>query len=147
MKRINKIVVPIDFSEISERVIETALIFAEQFGAELSVIFVVQDINTALSGFAMVELPIVQMEGEILDSAEKRMGDFLEKHCPGSALSVRSKVLQGQAAEEIIEWSKTYDADLIVMGTHGYRGFEKMIMGSVTDRVLKLAACPVLTTR
>lgn len=147
MKQVKKILVPIDFSEISERVIHLALLMAEQFQAEVDIIFVAEDIYTDLSGFAMTELPIVQLEQDIFQNSEKRLDTFVKKYCSDFTNINKSQVLRGRVADEIIEWSKSNKVDLIIMGTHGYRGIEKMFMGSVTDRVLKLAPCPVLTTR
>ena len=58
---------------------------------------------------------------------------------------VQSKVLTGDIAEEIMAYAKSYDCDLIIMGTHGYKGFERIIFGSIADKVVKNACCPVLT--
>jgi nucleotide-binding universal stress UspA family protein len=146
MKAINKILVPIDFSEISERILPLALFVAEKFAAELHVIFVAEDIFT-YSGYTMGDFPMVQFEEDNLANSKKRLEDFLEKYRSGSRIPMQNKVLQGQVAREIVDYSKAQDIDLIVMGTHGYRGLEKMFMGSVTDRVLKLASCPVLSTK
>ena len=147
MKQIKKILVPIDFSEISERVIKLALFMAENFQAEMTVLFVAEDMFTELSGFAMGDLPIVQIEQDIFENSTKRLKSFVERHCSHHFDRIQRQVLRGRVAGEILEWSAANKVDLIIMGTHGYSGFEKMFMGSVTDRVVKLAACPVLTTR
>lgn len=147
MKNIDKIVAAVDFSEISDRIMKLALLMAEQYQAELNIIFVAETIPTALAGFAMTDVPITQIEEDMYEHSKKRLEKFVEKYRAGYSIPLKCQVLEGQAAKGIIEWSEKNDVDLIIMGTHGYKGLEKMLMGSVAERVLKLAPCPVLTTR
>lgn len=147
MQRIDNILVPIDFSEISGRILQLALFMAKKFNAELRIVFVAEDIFT-YSGFTMADLPITtQFDTDTFHSSQKRLKSFLEKEIPDTSISYQREVLQGRPAEQIVEYSSSHNIDLIIMGTHGYRGLERMFMGSVTERVLKLAPCPVLATR
>ena len=63
------------------------------------------------------------------------------------ATGVAHEVLTGPAASEIVEYARSHDMDLIVMGTHGRRGLSHLLMGSVAERVLRTAHCPVLTVK
>ena len=146
MERMDKILVPIDFSEISARVVDAAVFFAKKYRAELTVVSVVEDIFS-YSGLSLIGEPLARLGIDRLDTSEQKMTAFLAEHLADVPVSYQSKILQGQAADEILQFAEAGGFDLIVMGTHGYRGFEKMLIGSVTNKVLRLAACPVLSLR
>ena len=76
--------------------------------------------------------------------AEKKMENFLDENLDPSVAS-KSKVLIGHVAEKISLFAKAEGIDLIIMGTHGYKGLERMLLGSVTEKVLRMAPCSVLT--
>jgi nucleotide-binding universal stress UspA family protein len=139
MKDIKKILAPVDFSENSQKVLESAVFFAGKCEAELHVIYVVQSFED-YSGFFVPHTPIIKFEEEMIQSAEKKMEDFLQGHREATA-----KVLSGDVAEEIVDYASRAGIDLIVMGTHGYKGIEKIMFGSVATKVVKSAPCPVLT--
>jgi nucleotide-binding universal stress UspA family protein len=143
MANFKKIMVPIDFSENSPKVLQSAVEVAEKFEAALSVVFVVQSFED-YSGFFVPHMPISQFEGEMVESAEKKMESFLAENLK-SDLPYNSTVLKGDVAEEIIEYAGQNDITMIVMGTHGYKGLEKVLFGSVAEKVVKTSPCPVLT--
>jgi nucleotide-binding universal stress UspA family protein len=143
MNGFNKILVPIDFSERSITVLRNAVYVAGKFEAELNVIFVVEDFS------GMVEFSVPHISSDIQDEdmkrgAEKKMEHFLEENL-GSSVAFKGKVLIGNVAEKISHFAKAEGIDLIIMGTHGYKGLERMLLGSVTEKVLRMAPCPVLT--
>lgn len=140
---INKILVPVDFSENSVKIVQSALSFAESCKARLSFIFVVQSYED-YSGFFVPRMPIARFEEELLQSAEKKMQEYLSEHLP-AGLPHQWKVVAGDVAEEIIGYAESEGIDLIIMGTHGYKGLEKALFGSVADKVVKTAPCPVTT--
>lgn len=142
MKEIKKVLVPVDFSENSQKILQQAVFFADKLQAGLSVVFVVQSIDD-YSGFFVPHMPIAQFEEELLASARKKMESFLEENLKG--VSHESAVLTGDVAEEIIGCVADMGADMIIMGTHGYKGLEKILFGSVAEKVVKTAPCPVLT--
>jgi nucleotide-binding universal stress UspA family protein len=80
----------------------------------------------------------------MVESAEKKMESFLAENLK-SDLPYNSTVLKGDVAEEIIEYAGQNDITMIVMGTHGYKGLEKVLFGSVAEKVVKTSPCPVLT--
>ncbi len=142
MKEIKKILVPVDFSENSQKILRTAAEFAGKFRARLAVVFVVQSFDD-YSGFFVPHMPIAQFEEEMVASARERMKSFLAETLPGVEAS--TAILSGDVVDEINRHAEQEDADLIIMGTHGYKGLEKILFGSVAERIVKTAPCPVLT--
>lgn len=148
MNEIKTIVVPIDFSENAPKIAEAAIYVAGKFQASLHFIFVVQDFED-YTGFMELPANMMTLKQEIFESAEMQMHAFADERsakCSAAGITgVESKVLTGDIAEEIMNYAKSNRCDLVIMGTHGYKGFEKMIFGSIADKVVKNACCPVLT--
>lgn len=91
------------------------------------------------------EVPVsfAAVEAELLNYAQKKMDDLIAANkaaCPGCS----GTVLAGDAADAIVDYVRDKVDDLIIMGTHGAKGIEKVMLGSVAERVLKRASCPVL---
>ncbi|MFA6498808.1 MAG: universal stress protein [Desulfurivibrionaceae bacterium] len=143
MKEIKKILVPVDFSENSQKVLRTAADVAGRFKAELIIVFVVQSFDD-YSGFFVPHIPIIQLEEEMVKSAEEKMKSFAAETLNGSVPHT-SAVLVGDVVEEINRFAEEGKADMIVMGTHGYKGLDKILFGSVAEKIVKTAPCPVLT--
>ena len=84
-----------------------------------------------------------------MTGAEQRMDSFLEEMSEVmSQLGIKDithKVLMGDVAEQIVDYATEIRADMIIMGTHGYKGLEKIMFGSVADKVVRSAICPVTT--
>lgn len=136
------IVVATDFSGPSQLALEYARVFAKRFGANLRVLHVVQ-VPAVLS--AEVPAPDVQATAaQSVVVAERALEHTLEKL---SETTVIGQVLVGSPAESIVGYAADHDADLIVMGTHGRGGLAHFFMGSVAERVLRSAPCPVFTVR
>ena len=148
MNEIKTIVTPIDFSENAQKIAEAAIYVAGSFKAALHFIFVVQDFED-YTGFMELPASMITLKQEIFESAEMQMHTFTDERrdkCAAAGIpAMQSKVLTGDIAEEIIGYAKNNAGNLIVMGTHGYKGFERVIFGSVADKVVKNACCPVLT--
>ncbi len=143
LENVKKVLVPVDFSDNSQKVFEAAVNVAGKFGAELVCIFVVQSFED-YSGFFVPHMPISQFQDEMQVSAEKKMADFLEDHLPPGLVG-SSRVVVGDVGEEIVAFAALEKIDMIVMGTHGYKGLERVLFGSVAEQVVKTAPCPVLT--
>ena len=137
------ILVPVDFSNNSKKILHDAEKFATKFGAKLSLIFVVQSFDD-YSGFFVPHMPIAQFQDDLLNSARKKMDHFVEDNL-SEAAGCTTEVRVGDVAEEIINYAETSNVDMIIMGTHGYRGVERILFGSVAEQVVKTAPCPVLT--
>lgn len=147
MTRISRIVAPTDFSPASDAALDYARDLAQKFGASIDLVHVFDDpfASGAFIGDGTVMMPV-----ELRDSLEKHARGQLEaRHAahagalPGSSTSF----LMGPPAKRIVERAKEDGADLIVMGTHGRSGLGHLLIGSVAERVVRTAACPVLTTR
>ena len=136
---IKKVLVPVDFSENSKKILEAAGYFSGKCQAKLHVVFVVQSFDD-YSGFFVPHMPVAKFEEEMVQAAEEKMEIFLT-----GQKSVEAKVLVGDVAEEIIRHAEETGMDLVVMGTHGYKGLEKVMFGSVAEKVVRSSPCPVLT--
>jgi len=140
-----KILAPYDFSEFSQDAVRRGLSFARAFETELEVLYVVEQwIHPYYDDFWKVsvrdELP------KIREATEKSLAKALKAD---EMSRIRLEVIigdaDGKAEDEIVEYAKTGDIDLIVMGTHGLSGLDHALMGSTTERVVRTAPCPVLT--
>jgi len=142
---ISSIVFPTDFSDVSLQALPHALNMADQFGATLHCIYVVEEpqIYSSLD-MGTVAIPTT---GELATGAEQRMEKFSAEHLPTATHEVTTKVVVGDAATEIVDYAKAHSADLIVMTTHGYSGVKHVLLGSTTEDVLRHAQCPVLSVR
>jgi nucleotide-binding universal stress UspA family protein len=85
----------------------------------------------------------LQADEELFGRAQKKMTEFITK-IKESCQFCDGMVLRGNAADSIVEYARDQKIDMIIMGTHGAQGIEKILLGSVAERVLKRAACPVL---
>jgi len=148
MEPIKTIVTPVDFSDNATTIVRAAAYVAQTFKAKLLLIFVVQNFED-YSGFFVPPVNLPNLEEELFESAQKQMEDFMDKHdalFTDSGLSgVESEVRTGDVAEEILAYAAEKKAQLIIMGTHGYKGLERIMFGSVADKVVKNACCPVMT--
>lgn len=145
---IKKVITPIDFSENAPLIAESAAYVAGKFQASLSLLFVVQDFAD-YSGFFVPQMNAPDLAQELFTSAEERMDKFCQDNEESfKALGItalNAKVLMGDVAEQIINYAINEQGNLIVMGTHGYKGLEKIMFGSIADKVVKAAPCPIMT--
>lgn len=145
MTAIARIVVPVDFSAHADRAIEYAVTLAKHFGACVELFHVVED--PFGSGGWGSEAYMSDLDGlreRALEEAKVRLETCRSSIAAGPS-SVVATVEMGHVAQTIVDHAKTAQADLIVMGTHGRTGLAHFIIGSVAERVVRLAPCPVLT--
>lgn len=145
MKPFDKILTAIDFSENSEYAFDYALTLAKRFDAELTVMHVINE-PVDLRGFYVPHISFEQLEKEIEEGASKMMEKFCRGRL-GDFANYKSAIVSGIPYEEIIRKAEETGASLIVMGTHGRTGLDHLIFGSTAERVVRSAACPVLTIR
>jgi len=143
MKKIDKILFPIDFSEEFETLLPWVSTFVDSFDATLYVLFVAQDLRD-FSSFYVPHGNLQQFQEEALKAAQQKMSRTA-KETFKAFKKVEARVAQGSPADKIIETAKSEGVDLIIMGTHGRKGLERAIFGSVCDKVVRTAPCPVLT--
>jgi nucleotide-binding universal stress UspA family protein len=144
MIEIRRILCPVDFSAHSRRALDHAIALARCYKSTVTVqhVFSAAPIAAVSSGPAVFQ-PIVltPVDREQLLADVKAFAE--QEGAPGVTLD--AAVCEGQAATEILEQATRMQADLIVIGTHGRSGFELLLLGSVTDKVLRKARCPVMT--
>jgi len=141
-----RILVPIDFSEPSDAALDHARTLATRFGASLHLLHVAEDPYRA---FYSAEVFVPEIEGlrdSILEDATRRMKDRLRTTERDEGAVTVSAII-GTPAGSIVEYAGGNDIDLIVMGTHGRGGMSHLFVGSVAERVVRMAPCPVLTVR
>ena len=140
MIRIKRILIPIDFSETSTAAVGYGVDLAERYGAAVHLLHVIE--KSAVP--PEPEFPLGIFEGQTV--ARERLVDVLNA---AQRKAFRSEVAVniGSPSLEIIRYAKEHDIDVIVMGTHGRSGVSHMLMGSVAEKVVRKAPCPVLTVR
>jgi nucleotide-binding universal stress UspA family protein len=143
---IERIVCPVDFSEYSGRAYDYAYSLAKQYGAKLLVEHVVQPLQAAYPYYAFPEATLQDTWSHLSTDAEKGLQELVKTHAR-NGLQPECVIRQGFPWESILSFAEERSADLIVMGTHGRRGLDRLTMGSVTERVLRKARCPVLAVR
>lgn len=145
MKPFTKILTAIDFSENSEYAFDYALTLATRFDAELTIMHVINE-PVDLRGFYVPHISFEQLEKEIEESAVKMMGEFCSARM-GGFQNYKTVIVTGIPYDEILATAVNIDASLIVLGTHGRTGLDRILFGSTAERVVRSAACPVLTVR
>jgi len=142
-KRFKQILVPIDFSRSSLKAIPYALAIARQFGANVHLLHVVD--TTQLPAPTLLTLPLVPQAEWNKRLMSRLMAVALKYRTDGivSALNPRA----GSAFQEVCAAAGKLNADLIVIATHGYTGYKRMLLGSTAERVVQHASCPVLVVR
>jgi nucleotide-binding universal stress UspA family protein len=143
MKPFKNILFPIDFSEHSEKVFPFAFDMAQKFDARLHFLFVARDISY-LTTIAVSRDRLLNTVAEIARAGEERMQAFCDKELSDFP-NYECKVVTGNPAEKIVEFVSEKGIDMIVMGTHGRKGLDRTLMGSVADYVIRNADVPVVT--
>lgn len=144
MVDIKKILCAIDFSEVSPMVADYAHTLAKAFDAQVILLYSAPSLNQYVS-FHVPPNTIKTFVGEVVTGAEQSMEAFIAQYL--ADLKVTGRVVSGYAAEEIIKCVDEEKIDLVVMGTHGRKGIDWILFGSVAEKVVKSANCPVLTLR
>ena len=145
MKRFEKILLAIDFSDYSEVACEYALTLAQSFNSSLLVLHVINE-PVDLRGFYVPHISFEQLEQEIETGAVKMLETFCNENLKEFS-AFTTAVVTGVPYEEIIRVAAEQESSLIVIGTHGRTGLDHLIFGSTAERVVRSAPCPVMTIR
>ena len=143
---LHRILVPTDFGKSSENALNYALAFAQKFGAELWLLHVVQDLSLFIPEAVMVAPPAAPPVDQFIAAARTALARVVDGR-KTQGVTINPEVGVGPPHEEIVRLAKEKDIDLIVMGTHGHTGLARVLLGSVAEKVVRLAPCPVLTVR
>lgn len=142
-----KILLPIDFSEVTDRVISETITCAKAFGAEIELLHILQPIPQAL--LFEETFPVIPY-GEAYEKIEEERDALLksiEKRLKEEGLRASSAIRDGNPAGVILEHQQESNSDWIVLGSHGHGALYHLVLGSVSERVVDKATCPVLVVK
>jgi len=140
--KIKKILFPVDLSESSERIVEIVKEFTDKFQAELHLLFVARVFGYYSTIYVNADM-ISNLEIDVVRGGRKKMAEFQKEYFESTpGLTIR--VTPGYPSEEILMYTSDNDIDMIIMGTHGRKGLEKVFFGSVAEQVVKTSPVPVL---
>ncbi|MBC8207928.1 MAG: universal stress protein [Desulfobulbaceae bacterium] len=141
MSDVKRIIIPVDFMQYTHRLVDYGLCMAQKLGMTVQFIHVA---DLGKGNDAMLGVPISQsMEKQLLANAKEKMTDLVQdsqekvQGCTGNVVS-------GDTVDQIIDFAGWPGVDLIIIGTHGARGLEKILLGSTAERIVKRSPCPVL---
>jgi nucleotide-binding universal stress UspA family protein len=141
--KIETIIAATDFSEIGGRAVGYAIDLARAMKARVVIVHSIEPLTLGAPGGMLV--PVAQMTETMVRGAQTALTDLATK-LSSSGVAIESMLREGYPADEIVQAAKDAKADLVVIGTHGRRGLSHVLLGSVAERVVRMAPCPVLTT-
>jgi nucleotide-binding universal stress UspA family protein len=142
MKKLENILMPVDFSEPSVSALTYAVSLAASYGAKLHLVHVIDNHMEAI-GFYMPHVVFEKLDEGMLESAKTMLAEFATKNL-GGFVNCWKNVLVGEPYVEILKYVKDNNIDTIVIGTYGSGVLDKFFFGSTTERLLKKAECPVM---
>jgi len=142
---IKRILFPTDFSEGSSYALEYAVDLAKHYGAKLYIVHVIYDMVKG-AGWYIPHISMDELYKDIENSAKKELDRFGIEEVRGFK-NLEQQSLTGVPHEEIIKFIRKNQIDLVVMGSHGKKGMDRILFGSTAAQVVRFAPCPVLTVR
>jgi len=142
---IKSILFPTDFSEGSAQALQYAAEFAKKYSAKLYIIHVIYDMAKG-SGLYVPHVSMDQLYKDIQEGAKKELDNFGVEALE-SMKNVERVVMTGVPHHEIVEFANKNKTDMIVIGTHGRTGIDRLLFGSTASQVVRNSPCPVLTVR
>lgn len=143
--QIKSILFPTDFSEGSSQALQYAVDLTKKYGAKLYVVHVIYDIAKA-TGWYVPHRSVDEMYKDIQEGAKKELDRFGVEEL-SAVKDIERTVLTGIPHEEVMNFAKKNKVDLIIMGTHGRKGIDRILFGSTAAQIVRFAPCPVLTVR
>jgi len=141
--QVKSILCPIDFSDFSSAAYHHALSLADYYKARLIALHVVELWKYPFADYVAHETDYAQFSAAMNEGGQVKLQRFVKEHSAGG-FQPELVVRQGNAPRCILSFAQKENMEVIVMGTHGRRGFDRLVLGSTTDRVIRKAACPVL---
>ncbi len=147
MMEMKKILFPLDLTENSSKILPYVLSVSEKYDSTIYLLHVVPDLQKWAKEYISHTSPYASLDmfkKEALEGAEKAMERVCEEQlqsCP----NFQRRVVSGDPATEILKTIETEDMDMVIMGTHGRKGLEHIILGSVAENVVRKSAVPVMT--
>jgi len=143
MIQIKKILCPTDFSEFSHHALDVSLVLAKWYRSEVAVVHVIPKVLMPPQEFPYVQAPVA-VGTEERERAFAELGQFVHK-ARESGITTEVVLEDGDPVPVILEFTKKLPADLIVLGSHGRSGVDRLLLGSVTEKLLRKSTVPVLT--
>jgi nucleotide-binding universal stress UspA family protein len=143
MEEFRKILFPIDFSKACSKLVPWVNTIAKQFEAEVHMLFVARSFQY-LNRMYVDKAFIKNFENESLRGAKTEIQEFARMHFDGY-LRWKAKVILGDPAEDILNYIKAEGIDLVIIATHSRKGLDRILFGSVAERVVKSSSVPVLS--
>jgi nucleotide-binding universal stress UspA family protein len=145
MKSIKRILFPTDFSENSYLALDYAVNLAKVYGAQLYLLHVINK-PLGYDSYLLTSFHIDEIEKQATSAARQAMLELIQTRID-EKVRVKIVLARGVPFAEIVDTAKTSKTDLIIMGTHGRTGVPQMLIGSVAEKVVRNAPCPVLTVK
>ena len=147
MIKLKNILFPSDFSEHSLAARNHALDLARKYDAKLHFLHVADDSSQYWMSAGDNVVPVVISEQELMETSSQQMNAFIDKYFADDRDVLTTNIVIGRPFLEIIRYAKDNNIDMIVMSTHGHGALASMLLGSVTEKVIRKSPCPVLTVR
>jgi nucleotide-binding universal stress UspA family protein len=143
---IQRILLATDFSKSSSHALDYAVILAQKFSSEIILLHVVQPSPPLVTDLAYSGAELLGGSAAIIRQTHDRLGALIEEisHC---GVHVTAQCREGLPYDELMALASEQSVDLIVLGTHGHTGLSHILLGSVAEKVVRHAVCPVLTVR
>lgn len=146
-----RILIATDGSDLADRALEHGFQLAKLAGSEVTIVTVTEPVTIVGGGYASVAGGVIDPLPELVEAQEKAAKDMLDRAAKRAAeqgITAKTILVDNSfAAEGIVETAKSIGAELIVMGSHGRRGLNRLLLGSQTNNVLAHTTIPVLVTR
>jgi nucleotide-binding universal stress UspA family protein len=143
MSAFKKILFPVDLSESSAEIIPFVITMARTFQSDLHLLFVAR-VFKYYDTIYVPPVSIVEFEEKVVEGGKKRLDEFVKEHLKDCCVSL-ARVVPGDPAEEIVKYVDTEGIDLVIMGTHGRKGLDRILFGSVAAHVVMRSSAPVMT--
>jgi nucleotide-binding universal stress UspA family protein len=143
MIEMKKLLFPVDLSGVSSKIASSVIALAEKLDAEIHIVHVAATLEE-IAGLYGPAPALVDFEKQVVKGAERELEKF-EQNFFRDYPKKKRVVLQGDPVEGLIEYIRTEKIDLVVMGTHGRKGADKILFGSVADQMVKNSPVPVMT--
>jgi nucleotide-binding universal stress UspA family protein len=142
-----KVLCTTDFSEPSYEALQAASELAVHFSAELCLVHVVTPTPITVGPMVPTSFDVIAYQNYLESDAQKQLQELVEQRLPRGLKSCTALVVTGYAADEIVRIANEQKIDLIVIATHGHTGWRGFVFGSVAEKVVRLAPCPVMAIR
>lgn len=146
MKRIRRVLYASDFSAASRRALTTAIAIANALDATLTIVYVMAPLVATVPEQYLDAVTLDQLNKQARQWSARQLNRLADT-ARRAGVRARTLLREGDPVDQIVRASRSARADLIVVGTHGRRGLPKFFLGSVAERVVAMAPCPVVTVR